>query len=69
MTKGRERLFEPMRTGSVETPNRIAMAPMGIIGLVTEDGCYTERAVEYYVERARGGTGLIITGAVKLETR
>ena len=45
MTKGRERLFEPMRIGSVEIPNRIAMAPMGIIGLVTEDGCYSERAV------------------------
>jgi len=67
MSKGREKLFEPIKIGSVEIPNRIAMAPKGIIGLVTEDGCYSERAVEYYVERARGGTGLIITGAVKLE--
>lgn len=67
MYREREKLFEPIRIRSVMIPNRIAMAPMGIIGMVTKDGCYTERAVEYYVERARGGTGLIITGAVKLE--
>ncbi|KRT35534.1 FAD-dependent oxidoreductase [Acetomicrobium hydrogeniformans] len=67
MQKGQEKLFEPIRIGSVVIPNRIAMAPMGIIGMVTEDGCFADRAVEYYVERARGGTGLIITGAVKVE--
>ncbi|WP_213698840.1 FAD-dependent oxidoreductase [Acetomicrobium sp.] len=67
MQKGQEKLFEPIKIGSAVIPNRIAMAPMGIIGMVTEDGCFTDRAVEYYVERARGGTGLIITGAVKVE--
>jgi len=67
MQKGREKLFEPIKIGSAVIPNRVAMAPMGIIGMVTEDGCFTDRAVEYYVERARGGTGLIITGAVKVE--
>jgi 2-enoate reductase len=67
MQKGQEKLFEPIRIGSAVMPNRIAMAPMGIIGMVTEDGCFADRAVEYYVERARGGTGLIITGAVKVE--
>lgn len=62
-----QKLFEPMQIGSVEIKNHIAMAPMANLGLIAEDGCYTKRVVDYYVERAKGGTGLIITGAVKVE--
>lgn len=62
-----EKLFEPIKIGKVEIKNRIAMAPMANLGLVTPEGAWTKRAVDYYVERARGGTGLIITGAVKVE--
>ena len=62
-----QKLFEPMKIGSVEIKNHIAMAPMANMGLIEEDGCYTKRVEDYYVERARGGTGLIITGAVKVE--
>ena len=62
-----QKLFEPMKIGGVEIKNHIAMAPMANLGLIAEDGCYTKRVVDYYVERAKGGTGLIITGAVKVE--
>lgn len=62
-----KKMFEPVRIGRVEVKNRIAMAPMGALGLITPDGCFTERAVDYYVERARGGTGLIITSITKVE--
>lgn len=62
-----QKLFEPMDIGGVEIKNHIAMAPMANLGLINEDGTYTSRVVDYYVERAKGGTGLIITGAVKVE--
>ena len=35
---------------------------MGLAGLVNLDGSLGPRAVDYYIERARGGAGLIITG-------
>lgn len=60
-------LFEPIKIGSVEVKNRISMAPMGAFGLVDNEGCYNERAMNYYVERAKGGTGLIITSITKVE--
>lgn len=60
-------LFEPLKIGKVEIKNKIAMAPMGAFGLVDERGCFNQRAVDYYVERAKGGTGLIITSVCKVE--
>ena len=56
------KLFEPVSIGKVTIKNRIAMAPMGIVGLTNPDGNPGPRAIDYYIERARGGTGLIITG-------
>lgn len=41
-------------------PNRIVMAPMGV-EIVGGDGQVNEAVIRYYEERARGGTGLIIT--------
>lgn len=60
-------LFRPIRIGNLEIKNRIAMAPMGLFGLVTQEGGFTSRAADYFVERARGGTGLLITGLAKIE--
>jgi 2-enoate reductase len=60
-------LFEPVTIGRVVIKNRIAMAPMGLIGLTDRDGSPTQRAINYYVERARGGVGLIITSLFKVE--
>jgi len=62
-----EKLFEPIKVGNVEIKNKIAMAPMGILGLSTEKGGFSQRAQDYYVARAKGGTGLIITGVSKVE--
>jgi 2-enoate reductase len=61
-------LFEPIAIGKVEIKNRIAMAPMGIIGLTEPDGNPAQRAIDYYIERARGGVGLIITSVFKVES-
>lgn len=43
------------------------MAPMGPGGLCDEQGCYNQKGVEYYVRRAQGGTGLIMTGVTYVE--
>lgn len=60
-------IFDPIKIGKVQIKNRIAMAPMGAFGLVDESGCFNQRAIDYYVERAKGGTGLIITSVCKVE--
>ncbi len=62
-----KKLFEPIAIGKVKIKNRISMAPMGAFGLCFEDGAYNQRAIDYYVERAKGGTGLIITSITKVE--
>ncbi len=56
------KLFEPGTIGNVQLKNRLIMAPMGIRGLVEVDGSLSQRAIDYYEERARGGVGLIVTG-------
>ena len=63
-----EHLFSPVKIGKVEVPNRIALLPMGVFSprLMNKDGSYTKDGADYYIERAKGGTGLIITGLVPL---
>ena len=63
----KNKLFETIKIGNVEIKNKIAMAPMGAFGLISDDGAFNQRAIDYYVERAKGGTGLIITSIVKVE--
>src|SRR4030042_4625001 len=61
-------LFEPVKIGSHEIKNRIAMAPMGTGSILGDsEGKLGPRGVEYYLERCRGGVGLIITHACKVE--
>ena len=56
------KLFERTKIASLQLKNRIVLAPMG----TTTDHTYgfNERDVAYYGERAKGGVGLILTGAV-----
>ena len=66
-------LFTPVTIGSVTIKNRFAMAPMGPLGLADAKGGFNQRGIDYYTERAKGGTGLIITGVTfsdcKVETQ
>lgn len=55
-------LFTPLSIGKVSIKNRFAMAPMGPLGLGDAQGGFNQRGIDYYTARARGGTGLIITG-------
>lgn len=51
-------LFEATSIASMELKNRIVMAPM-ITNFAGSNGEATEQQIEYYVERAKGGVGLI----------
>jgi 2-enoate reductase len=53
-----ERLFQPGRIGEMEVRNRIVMSPMGT-GFAELDGCYSQRQIDWYAARAKGGAGLI----------
>ena len=57
-----EKLFTPVKIRNCEIKNRCAMAPMGPLGLSDSEGGWNQRGIDYYTERAKGGTGLIITG-------
>lgn len=57
-----KKLFESVSIGKCTFKNRFAMAPMGPLGLGDASGGFNQRGIDYYVERAKGGTGLIITG-------
>jgi 2-enoate reductase len=62
------RLFERGRIGTLDTKNRVAMAPMGTNGLTDIDFGYSRRLIDFYAARARGGAGMIITGAAVANT-
>lgn len=56
-------LFKPFKINKLEIKNRIVMAPMLPLGWLDEDKNLTEDTIAYYTERAKGGAGLIMTGA------
>lgn len=56
------KLFEECQIGTLTLKNRIVLAPMGT---TTDQGyAFNEKDVHYYAERAKGGAGLVLTGAV-----
>ncbi|HEX3078098.1 MAG TPA: NAD(P)/FAD-dependent oxidoreductase [Lachnospiraceae bacterium] len=61
------KLFEKTQIGSMKLKNRIVMGPMGTTG--ESDGSYCSEGIRYFEERAKGGTGLIITGANVVTTK
>ena len=63
-----EKLFTPIKIGNVEIKNRIAMAPM-LMDFGQFDGRTTDQLMNYYEERAKGGTGLIITEITRVNDR
>ncbi|WP_395397666.1 FAD-dependent oxidoreductase [Novosphingobium sp. BL-8A] len=54
-------LLSPLRIGTMEIRNRIAVTAMGV-SLSEDDGTVGERLIAYHEEQARGGAGLIISG-------
>ena len=60
------KLFEPGQIGRLCVKNRIIMASMNTSGNINVDGTLSQRGIEYYIARAKGGVGLIVTGACRI---
>lgn len=60
-------LFTPTYIGKVKIKNKLSMAPMGPVGYADANGALNQRIQDYYVERAKGGIGLIITGICNVD--
>ncbi len=56
-------LLSPIKIGPVELKNRITLAPMNET-LSGHNGQATEQAIAYFGARAKGGTAMVLTGAV-----
>lgn len=57
------KMFERSQIGTMSLRNRLAMAPMGTNGLTDSDCGYGRRLIDFYEARARGGLGMVMTGA------
>jgi 2,4-dienoyl-CoA reductase-like NADH-dependent reductase (Old Yellow Enzyme family)/thioredoxin reductase len=62
------KLFEPIKIGTMKLKNRIVMPAMDT-NYSSEAGFVTRRLVNYHVERAKGGVGLIIVEGAYVEPR
>ena len=62
---GYDVLFSPMNIGSMTVKNRIVMAAAEV-SMAQTDGKPTERLMDYYEARAKGGVGLIIPGITRV---
>lgn len=60
-------LLAPGHIGSLAVPNRIVMPPLGL-RMAHPDGSVSGREIAFYVARARGGAGLLMTGAMLAAT-
>ncbi len=59
-----DEMFSPIRINKMTVKNRLVMAPMGNISMCEETGRPNEKMIAYFIERAKGGVGLITTGLV-----
>ena len=56
-----EKLFQPIKIGSMELPNRLIMPAI----TTNYDSEESKRQHNFFAERAKGGVGLIIVGALQ----
>lgn len=62
------RMLQPGNWGSLELPNRTFMPPMGT-GTANPDGTASDTTLAYYLARAKGGTGIVITESMQVSTK
>ncbi len=63
------KLFQPIRIGGTCIKNRIVMSAMGGGRYLWRQSIVPQVGIEHYTRRARGGTGLLITGTTKVSTK
>ncbi|MHA1471848.1 MAG: oxidoreductase [Promethearchaeota archaeon] len=54
------KLFEPLEIGNMTISNRIVMPAINLN--MANDGYITQQLIDFYVERAKGGAGMLIVG-------
>lgn len=64
-------LFTPINVGTVAIKNRIVLAPMNDFHQFYDpiEGTVNQAWVDYFIEKAKGGLGLIITNVFKVEDK
>ncbi len=55
-------LFSPVQIGNKLAKNRLLMSAMSINFGVDENCCVTDQLTQYFVQRAKGGAGMILVG-------
>ena len=55
-------LFQPIQIGNMTIKNRLLMSAMSINFGVDENCHVTDQLIEYFVERAKGGVGMMLVG-------
>jgi 2,4-dienoyl-CoA reductase (NADPH2) len=63
-----QKLFSPLRLGTMELRNRLVMSPM-TTDYAGDDQLPTPRLLDYLEARARGGVGLVTTEACSVDAR
>ena len=58
--------FSPIRVNRMTIKNRVVMAPMGNLMMCEENGRPSNKMIEYFLARAKGGVGLITSGLIPI---
>jgi len=61
-----DQMFSPIQVNRMTLKNRLIMAPMGNICMCEETGRPNDKMIQYFIERAKGGVGLITSGLVPI---
>ena len=61
-----DQMFSPIQINRMTVKNRLVMAPMGNICMCEETGRPNDKMIQYFIERAKGGVGLITSGLVPI---
>lgn len=61
-------LFQPIKVGGVTLKNRVVLCAMGGTNFFGHVGGYTPGIRDFYIERCKGGVGLIIPGAASVKS-
>lgn len=59
-------LFTPLKIKNMHSKNRFVMCAMGGPKIMNADGTFNQKWARFYLERAKGGVGLIIPAVVHL---
>lgn len=63
-----EALFQPLKLGSITIKNRFCVGPLTLPSLHGPFGEFSADGIRYFEERAKGGFGLLYTGAFHPDT-